>query len=1053
MTKSYIVLFCQLPTTYAQLAQRTMIRHSHRLIPICVTLLVTTLVMYGGAAVGATNPVSTKDALIAAGAPSMLKAGLGDCAPAYALPQVTGCDGVLLTDPQWSTSRPALIAQTTTPNGLPALSLGYRQSIKLKNEGCLQLGISGNDFSVSMWVKPPSGISQILSSGISPYGGSGGFVLHTVMDGGRAVLRMHTTSTAGGPWLDFDSAPIDAGTWAYVTVTYVTNGDGSFATITVNGVTTSGRVYSEPFSGFVEIGDAARYGPFDSIEIGDMRSYGRALNGTEIRAQWLAAAPYLRVTSSTLASSISQLNAHFSGTAPLAAAAFAAAADSLTKNAVFLPTSGSLMASALDLLDVYETNIGPLFVSTATLSGIADVASVGETAVVREARTMLNIFQTVHDEVFSAESVAACNVALQGRRWKTADYFPGKVSATLDATKTFFVPVNATVPAVWGHPVAFGTAPKIRATGLYLPPGSVARVTVPQALVNAGFAVQIGAHTVDHSGKATHTRMHRTTRRFDIRQTVTYVASPLGGGVYIEVPYLATAGMVAVQVQGVVEAPMFSLRSFDAMTVADWTTRRTAGAPWADFVTDNFMMQVPTNWVYAKTDPTQLMKDWDTVMKTYSEFVGIPPDQRNDVTAWLQTDVQIRFGFYGIGYPQVNNDYNPRSDARGNSQAMLVSSPTNSQVDCHELGHAQLFSNFRGEGEAMVNFPYAYIANTKFGYDFDEAFRVSFDNPGTGGFTPDRAAVDWMVTVNFGNAAEMDYSNTTKDEFRYQKRGYAKYADIARLFGWKVLTDFYALENLDYNAKTPSDGLSAVDSRILRLSVAAGADLTPLIHFWGIHPVEPAKLKAKIVAKGLGASLAVKALLQRYRTLIPANKMAFDTFFNTVFPGMPAGNSPDYGAGWYQVRRTQWTESSEVQAKGTIDALMALYFSNSNPQTLNIDNSAGMVYDPATDGLLLMRYLFGLRGAALINNARSTGAALRDAAQIEAYLATNLALFDVDGDGKILPLTDGLMILRRMLNPSVLTINAQGMAAITAGAKVGSRADVDVVNSIDALRP
>ena len=995
----------------------------------------------------ATAPMSTS-----ATAP---KAGLAGCAYQYTLPAVTGCDGVLLTDPQWSTSRPAVIAQTTMPNGLPALNLAYRQSIKLKNEGCLQLGKDGNDFSVSMWVKPPSGISQIISAGISPYGGAGGFVVHTVMDAGRAVLRMHTTSAAGGSWLDFDSAPIDAGTWAYVTVTYVTNGDGSSATMTVNGVTKSGRVYSEPFGGPIEIGDAARYGAFDGIAIGDMRSYGRALNATEIRAQWLAAAPYLGVTATTLASSIAQLNAHFSGATPLAATAFAAAADSLTKNGVFLPTSGSSMAAALDLLDLYETNVGAPFVSTATFNGIADTASASETAVVREARTMLNIFQTVHDEVFSAESVTACNVELQGRRWKTADYFPGKVTAVLDATRTFSVLVNATVPAVWGHPVAFATDPKIRATGLYLPPGSVARVTVPSALVNAGFAVQIGAHNADHTGKSNHTRMHRTTRRFDIRQTVTYVASPLGGGVYIEVPYPANAGMVSMQVQGVVEAPMFSLRSFDAMTVNDWTTRRTAGAPWTDFVTDNFMMQVPTIWVYAKADPTQLMTDWDTLMRAFSTFVGIPPSRRNDVTAWLQTDVQIRFGAYGIGYPQVDNDYSPRGDSRGNSQSYLVTNPmAGCQVDCHELGHAQLFSGFRGEGEAINNFIFAYVANTQFGYAFDEAFRVSFNSPGpTGGFTPDRAAVDWMVTVNFGNAAEMDYSNTTKDEFRYQQRGYAKYADIARLFGWKVLTDFYAKENLDYNAKTPGDGLSAVDSRILRLSVAAGADLTPLIHFWGIHPVEPTKLKATITAKGLAASLAIKALLVRYRTLIPANKTAFDTFFNTVFPGMPAGVSPDYAAGWYQVRRTQWTEASDLQAKGTIDTLLALYFPNSNPQVLNIDNSAGTVYDPATDGVLLMRYLLGMRGAALINNARSTGADLRDAAQIETYLATNLALFDVDGDGKTLPMTDGLMILRRMLNPAALTTNAQALSTITAGAKQGSRSDQEVVNAIDALKP
>ena len=1022
-----------------------------------IALILAMFVAHAGDTLGETQsgvPMNVKPVAAAASIP---KAGLAGCGYNFPLPAVTGCDGIVLTDPVYSSSRSVGITATTTPSGLAAVRFASAQSIKLKNEACLQLGIGGSDFSVSMWVKPPSGISQILSSGITPYGdsgGSGGFVLHTVMVDGRAVLRMHTTGAPGTPWLDFDSAPIDAGTWAYVTLTYVTNAEASYATLTVNGVTTSGAVYSEPFKNFLQLGDAAAYLPTDGVEIGDMRAYGRALSATEIRSQWVAVSPYFGLSAAALDASISQLSAHFNNTAPLDAVAFAAAAASMTKNAVLLPTSESSMVNALDLADLYETKAGPLFVSTPTESGIRRVAAPGEASLVREARTMLNIFQIVHDEVFRDETVAACGAVLQGRRWKTADYFPGKVTAIIDASKTFSVPVNGTVPAIWGKPIAFGTTPKTRATGLYLPPGSVARVTVPAALVNAGFAVQIGAHTSDHSAKDTHTRLHRTTRRFEIRQQVTTVANPLGGGVYIVVPYLANAGMVSVQVQGVVEAPLFSLRSFDTMTAADWTARRTAGAPWADFVTDYFMMQVPSNYVYAKADMTQVMKDWDTIMKTYSEFVGIAPSRRSDVVGWFQIDTQIAGSMGSIGYPQVNNDYNPRTIQNGNSGDRLVSAPIGcARLDCHELGHAQLFSNFRGEGEAMVNFPWAYIANTKFGYTFDEAFRLSFDSVGTGGHTPDRASVDWMVTVNFGNAAEMDYSNTTKDEFRYQKRGYAKYADIARLFGWKALTDFYTQENLDYIAKTSSDGLRAVDSRILRLSVQAGADLTPLVHFWGIHPVEPAKLKAAMAAKGIGKSLAIKELMLRYRMLIPANNAAFDAFFESVFPGKPAGESPDYGAGWYQVRRTQWNESLAVKAAGTVDALIARYFPSSAAQTLNIDNSAGKIYDPATDGTLLMRYLLGQRGAALINNARGTGTSLRDAAEIEAYLAENLALFDVDGDGKTLPLTDGLMILRRMLNPGAVTTDAAAMAAITARAKQGSRSDAEVVNAIDALRP
>jgi alpha-tubulin suppressor-like RCC1 family protein len=121
---------------------------------------------------------------------------------------------------------------------------------------------------------------------------------------------------------------------------------------------------------------------------------------------------------------------------------------------------------------------------------------------------------------------------------------------------------------------------------------------------------------------------------------------------------------------------------------------------------------------------------------------------------------------------------------------------------------------------------------------------------------------------------------------------------------------------------------------------------------------------------------------------------------------------------------------------------------------LNIDNSSPTTtYDAATDGVLLMRYLLGYRGAALIANALGTGVSLRDATQIETHIATSLALLDVDGDGETLAVTDGVMILRRLLNPNAAITNAAAMSAITAGAKRGGRSDADIVNAIDALKP
>ncbi len=83
-----------------------------------------------------------------------------------------------------------------------------------------------------------------------------------------------------------------------------------------------------------------------------------------------------------------------------------------------------------------------------------------------------------------------------------------------------------------------------------------------------------------------------------------------------------------------------------------------------------------------------------------------------------------------------------------------------------------------------------------------------------------------------------------------------------------------------------------------------------------------------------------------------------------------------------------------------------------SPLTCALNADANQTIDPATDALLLTRYLLGYRGEALTTgalgkNPTRTGQALED------YLASlNL---DVDGDGQALAMTDGLLMLRAML--------------------------------------
>ncbi|MBC8273284.1 MAG: thrombospondin type 3 repeat-containing protein [Gammaproteobacteria bacterium] len=81
-----------------------------------------------------------------------------------------------------------------------------------------------------------------------------------------------------------------------------------------------------------------------------------------------------------------------------------------------------------------------------------------------------------------------------------------------------------------------------------------------------------------------------------------------------------------------------------------------------------------------------------------------------------------------------------------------------------------------------------------------------------------------------------------------------------------------------------------------------------------------------------------------------------------------------------------------------------------NSFNLDIDNDG--TTQALTDGLLVLRYLFGFQGSSLIENAVSASATRFTATDIKDYLDTNNSLLDVDGNGQTDSLTDGLLLLR-----------------------------------------
>ena len=85
----------------------------------------------------------------------------------------------------------------------------------------------------------------------------------------------------------------------------------------------------------------------------------------------------------------------------------------------------------------------------------------------------------------------------------------------------------------------------------------------------------------------------------------------------------------------------------------------------------------------------------------------------------------------------------------------------------------------------------------------------------------------------------------------------------------------------------------------------------------------------------------------------------------------------------------------------------------------NFDVDANGHVDALTDGVLILRAGFGLTGTSLTQGALGTGATRTDPTAILNYINANkLSAYDLDGNGSFDALTDGLMILRYMFGLS-----------------------------------
>lgn len=586
---------------------------------------------------------------------------------------------------------------------------------------------------------------------------------------------------------------------------------------------------------------------------------------------------------------------------------------------------------ANSVIEEYDSLVGPLFSTPNTVNGFSKdpVAAPG----LGMERAMVALQQAILDFVMTPEVYAEYPEHIDGWIFNTSHTFPGYVDPPADpsVSHSMLIRANFEDPAGTNPHLNINgdqTNHALRPTGLYLAPGSIATITVPNSLVGQGYYVRVGSHEWDLGIRPKFYRLDRITKKFPIDAPTIEVFNPFGGAISILVPYEADEGIVEVSVTNGVESPFFSLKSF--YETPDFNEELAKPGPWAVFETDNVMFTIPSHSIVpGQYDLMQALLDWDTALQGVNSIMAreIVSDKHN---MYMIADITIRHNVYSIGYPMSNTPLS-FTDVPGPAYFMNGPGPDD-ETNFHESGHALAMTKFPGEVEAIVNFPYIMAMNYGLNEDLNEAVKHSFV-PNT--FDIDKTVTHRLVSNTFGS--ERDISNTTTDEVRYQHRGYGHYFEIVNILDWCPLRNFWKQEFIDFdNGIDHGINNQDIDSRILRMSAGAQVDLRPLFHVFGILPEDSISLQEDLDQLDIIPSEAIYNRLQDYFTLIPEDNAAFVWYALNVYPNLYTDGptaTPDYGVGWHYQKSLTYDTIEAQERIETLQGIIELYYPNGEPSS------------------------------------------------------------------------------------------------------------------------
>lgn len=353
-------------------------------------------------------------------------------------------------------------------------------------------------------------------------------------------------------------------------------------------------------------------------------------------------------------------------------------------------------------------------------------------------------------------------------------------------------------------------------TGLYVPPGEVVTLDVPDALVGKGYRVRINAHTDDISRRPEWERPPVVHRAFPIDAGRIEVASAFGGSLFIDVGGRAPRlGRIDIHVTGAVRQPFFVL---GRNTDEEWNrTLKHHAAPFGVLVGRRLIICMPTHDLLKLSEPQALMNWWDRVVELQDQLAA-QADHRTSPEL-MNIDVQISAGAAHSGYPYQCYDRHWNNPADFDELSL-----NGSWGDFHEMGHNHQRNHwwtFDGDVEVTVNIFSSYVMQM---------------------MTPD-ATGGWTWVLSREKTLERARRCWASGR-RYFEEGdvgtrLTFYLLLAHELGWepfhRVFASYEADAKHNPSALPRNKNQEKIDQWLVRFSKASGRNLTPYMRDrWGL---------------------------------------------------------------------------------------------------------------------------------------------------------------------------------------------------------------------------